>query len=302
MMPILEIQQLKKQFGSQEVLKGINLLAEDHSLIGFIGQNGAGKTTTMKCILGLLPIDDGSIRVCGEPVTFGNTKVNRHIGYLSDVPAFYDYLSPMEYLQLCGAISNASKAMIVKRSEELLKLTGLWESRKKRIASFSRGMKQRLGIAQALLNEPKLLIADEPTSALDPMGRKEILDILTQIKSHTTVLFSTHILSDVERVCDTYAVLHKGVIQLQGSMHAIHEKGSDTMAIEFMHPLDAQRFKAITRLTIQPESDTHIFVRYSDIKQLQNILYEELKQHAISIRRMELVEPTLESIYMEVVK
>ena len=196
-MEVLKIEGLKKAFGSSEVIKGIDLSVTEGKIFGFIGQNGAGKTTTMKMILGLLEKDQGEIYVCGEPVKYGETRTNRYIGYLPDVPEFYSYMTPMEYLSLCGEITGMEKEKIKKRSEELLSLVGLPIS-KKRIGTFSRGMKQRLGIAQALLNEPKLLICDEPTSALDPMGRMEILRILQSVKGKTTVIFSTHILSDVE--------------------------------------------------------------------------------------------------------
>src|SRR5690554_2869502 len=188
-----------------------------NSVFGFVGQNGAGKTTTMKIILGLLKADGGSITVCGEKVSYGDTKTNRHIGFLPDVPEFYGYMRPKEYLKLCGEITGLSAQAIRNRSEELLALVGLKDVNR-RIGGFSRGMKQRLGIAQALLNEPRLLICDEPTSALDPIGRKQILDILATVRGKTTVIFSTHILSDVERICDHIGILHHGKIILSGTM------------------------------------------------------------------------------------
>ena len=184
-MDVLTIQNLNKNFGSKEVLGGLDMSVPEHSIFGFIGKNGAGKTTTMKAILGLLKADSGEIYVMGERVRFGQTNTNRHIGYLPDVPEFYSYMTPHEYLTLCGEVCGMGKADIVTRSKELLELVGL-ERERHRIKGFSRGMKQRLGIAQALLNRPKLLICDEPTSALDPAGRKEILDILLAAKENTT--------------------------------------------------------------------------------------------------------------------
>ena len=216
-MDMLRISNLHKRFGDQEVLKGLELVVPEHSVFGFIGQNGAGKTTTMKAVLGLLKADAGEITVVGQKVVYGQTETNRHIGYLPDVPAFYSFMTAPEYLAFCGEITGMSKAAIRTRSMELLELVGLGNERH-RIKGFSRGMKQRLGIAQALLNRPRLLICDEPTSALDPVGRKEIVSILQAVRAYTTVLFSTHILSDVERICTDVAFLHNGVVSKQGKL------------------------------------------------------------------------------------
>ena len=142
-MDVLTIQNLKKNFGSKEVLGGLDLSVPEHSIFGFIGKNGAGKTTTMKAILGLLKADSGEIHVMGEKVRFGQTNTNRHIGYLPDVPEFYSYMTPHEYLTLCGEVCGMDKDDIVARSNELLELVGL-EQERHRIKGFSRGMKQRL--------------------------------------------------------------------------------------------------------------------------------------------------------------
>lgn len=210
-MDILKIQGLQKRFGTKEVLKDVNLSVCEHSIFGFIGTNGAGKTTTMKAILGLIQADAGTIEVAGEKVCYGQNKTNQYIGYLPDVPEFYDFMTPREYLNFCGKITGMSTSQIQDRTEELLNLVGL-QNERKRIKGFSKGMKQRLGIAQALFNKPKLLICDEPTFALDPVGRKEILDILLNARKETTILFSTHILSDVERICTDIAFLKDGTI------------------------------------------------------------------------------------------
>jgi len=232
------INNVSKSFGGVKVIDGLSFTVPENSVFGFIGQNGAGKTTTMKMALGLLKPDGGEITVCGEPVRFGQTQTNRHVGYLPDVPSFYGFMRPREYLALCGEITGLSKTRIKERSGELLSLVGL-DGVNKKIGGFSRGMKQRLGIAQALLNEPKLLICDEPTSALDPLGRKEILDILLQVKGKTTVVFSTHILSDVERICDRIAVIHKGGIVLESAMSDLkYQRKSKSMTLAFENETD----------------------------------------------------------------
>lgn len=246
MKSVLQVEHIYKKFGEKEILKDLSFEVKEHSIYGFIGENGAGKTTTMKLILGLIKAQKGGIFVQGEPVTYGNTGTNRWIGYLPDVPQFYDFMSGYEYLLFCfdilgGKASHANAGKV--KSEELLELVGLKKDNVK-IKGYSRGMKQRLGIAQALLNEPKLFICDEPTSALDPKGRKEVLDIMQSVKEKTTVLFSTHILSDVERICSDVGVLSAGQIALSGSIKSLQkQKKSSGFEIEFLKKEEADQFK-----------------------------------------------------------
>ncbi len=298
-MDILAIRNLKKSFGSQEVLCGLDLSVPEHSIFGFIGKNGAGKTTTMKAILGLLRPDSGEISVMGERVRFGQTGTNRYIGYLPDVPEFYSYMTPLEYLTLCGRVSGMEQAHIAARSQELLELVGLAQEHR-RIQGFSRGMKQRLGIAQALLNRPKLLICDEPTSALDPAGRKEILDILLAARQRTTVLFSTHILSDVERICTEAAFLHDGKIAMQGTIAELRSKrASDGFLIETEEKGAADRLiKAFGDL--QPGEQNALVFRGGEERFFSILQY--ISENRIPIQRVERIEPTLESLFLEVTK
>lgn len=298
-MEILKIEHLKKRFGDKEVLKDVELVVPEHSVFGFIGRNGAGKTTTMKTVLGLLKPDEGDICVAGEKVIYGQTATNRHIGYLPDVPEFYPFMTAKEYLHFCGEITGMNKSESKKRSEELLELVGL-AGEKHRIQGFSRGMKQRLGIAQALLSRPKLLICDEPTSALDPVGRKEILDILQAVKEQTTVLFSTHILSDVERICTDIAFLNDGVIAEQGTLAQIQSKNrTEEYLLLTAREADARRLAQVFEHMKVLESNQLSF------KGSEEALFEVLRYVAdnhIAIRKVEQLEPTLESLFLEVVK
>lgn len=305
-MNILQVQNLSKSFGSDKVIHDLSFDVPEHSIFGFIGKNGAGKTTTMKMVLGLLKADSGSIFVCGEKVSFGQTKTNQFIGYLPDVPEFYNYMRPKEYLKLCGEITGLSNDKIQLRSEELLTLVGL-QGVNKKIGGFSRGMKQRLGIAQALLNEPKLLICDEPTSALDPVGRKEILDILQQVKGKTTVLFSTHILSDVERICDHIAVLNNGKLALTGKLAEL--KGmhkADRLLIVFKANADKKQFindpRIVPFMEHAEQADTMIIFHINDGLDTEAVVLEVLAQKRIVPLKFEVTEPTIENLFLEVVK
>ena len=298
-MDMLRITGLCKRFGDKEVLKGLDLTVPEGSIFGFIGVNGAGKTTAMKTVLGLLKADSGEILVNGERVVYGQTATNRHIGYLPDVPEFYGFMTAPEYLDFCGEISGMSKTETASRRDELLTLVGL-KDEKHRVGGYSRGMKQRLGIAQALLNRPKLLICDEPTSALDPVGRKEILDILLLVREQTTVLFSTHILSDVERVCTDVALLNNGVVEIQGSMSEIKtrfrtdgymlETANETARDAIRRAFPTVKAAEGNVLTLI-EQDTPVF----------DVLRLVADQH-IPLLRWERSEPTLESLFMEVTK
>ncbi|HGI8672632.1 TPA: ATP-binding cassette domain-containing protein [Streptococcus agalactiae] len=303
-MDALKIDNLHKSFGKNTIINGLSMSIPENTIFGFLGKNGAGKTTTMKMILGFLKKDEGSIEVFGEEVSFGQSKTNRFIGYLPDVPEFYGYMTAKEYLNLCGSITGLSKNEIKKKSEELLELVGLRDVNK-RISGYSRGMKQRLGIAQALLNSPKLLICDEPTSALDPLGRKEILDIILKIKDSTTVIFSTHILSDVEAICDHVVVLDKGKNVLEGSIDELKNiKRKNTIKIRFKSDKELKAFKSLDKfsnmLTNEKGDILYLTDEDNQLKDL-DILYELYKLNIFPLE-IKIEEPTLENIFMEVTK
>ena len=286
---MLTVTDLYKRFGDKEVLKGVSLQVPQGSIFGFIGRNGAGKTTTMKAVLGLLQPDRGEILVSGEHVRYGETPTNRHIGYLPDVPEFYGFLTAKEYLRLCADIRGTDPKQI----PELLDLVGLG-SEKHRIRGWSRGMKQRLGIAQALLGDPKLLICDEPTSALDPVGRKEILSLLQSVKDRTTILFSTHILSDVERICTDVAFLDQGMVKLQGKLSQL--RSSREYLLELRQPQDMALLTG--RFPGLREEDGKL--RFREQETAQHEILAFLAENRIGVAQLQQAEQSLESLFLEV--
>ena len=297
-MNILTINGLNKSFGTKKVLNGLDMCVPENSIFGFVGKNGSGKTTTMKAVLGLLRPDSGEILVANELVVFGQTPTNRYIGYLPDVPEFYSFMTPREYLRLCGEVTDMKKSDVDARSEELLTLVGLADERR-RIRGFSRGMKQRLGIAQALLASPRLLICDEPTSALDPIGRKEILDVLLSVREKTTVLFSTHILSDVERICTDVALLNEGKIAMQGSVEDIKRtRRAGEITVESVDDDSVRsirdKFENVCRV------DGSALILSGDDKLMLELM-DFICQNKLSVRKIEQAEPSLESLFVEVV-
>ncbi len=216
----IKTENLSKLYGVKAALISLNLNVKQGEVYGFIGRNGAGKTTTINLILSLIHKTEGDIYINEEKVQFKNQDYKKIIGYVPDVPAYPNYMNSLEYMvytcDMYGVSNPKEKAL------ELLSFVDLTDHKKK-ISAYSRGMKQRLAIAQALVHDPEILIMDEPTSALDPIGRKDVMNIIRKLKGDKTIFYSTHILEDVEKVCDRIGLLEKGVLVLEDTIENIQE-------------------------------------------------------------------------------
>lgn len=218
---MLKVEGITKRFENHKVLNGVSFSISNGEIYGLIGKNGAGKTTLMNIIAGLSKSDEGT---CST----GNECNVSNIGYLPDIPAFFDYLTAQEYIDFL--LMNADRTN--KRRTYLLQLVGLNGNEK--IKSMSRGMKQRLGVAAALVTDPKVLLLDEPTSALDPQGRHELMEVLKQLKADgCSIVLSTHILADMEKVCDKVGFLHDGVIKKEVWIGELLTGKQDSWEVEF---------------------------------------------------------------------
>ena len=226
-MPVVEIENLTKDFSVGfwkkrpiRALDRLCLQVNRGEIFGFLGPNGAGKSTTMKILMHLLHPTSGEARIQGEPA--GNVAMHQRIGYLPENPYFYDYLTPLELLTYMGRLFGLGKAVLARKAETLLEGVGLAEARNLQLRKFSKGMVQRIGIAQALINDPEIVFLDEPMSGLDPLGRMEVRRIITSLKAKgVTVFFSSHVLPDVEALCDRIAILNKGKLQEMGALEDI---------------------------------------------------------------------------------
>lgn len=230
----IEVRGVTCSFGDVRALSGVDLDVPEGSVFGFLGPNGAGKTTTLRILLGLLSADEGSVRVLGEEPG----RARHEIGFLPDVPGFYPWMTAAEFLRFAGSLFGLADDVLDDRIAVLLDLAGL-STVDARIGGYSRGMRQRLGIAQALVNAPSMLLLDEPTSALDPLGRKDVLDMIESLRGRTTVLFSTHILSDAERVCDRVAILDHGRVADAGTVAEVIARNTDTTLMSLVLDDDA---------------------------------------------------------------
>ena len=219
---IISTENLTKAYGKRQIVSNLNLAVPRGSICGFLGANGAGKSTTIKLILGLLQPTSGVGTVFGKNIATDSVAIRERVGFLAQSPSFYGYLTARETLQFVASFFfTGSKTAIAARIEELIELVGLSGKADRPVKGFSGGEKQRLGIAQAAINDPELIILDEPASALDPLGRRDVLKILESFRGRSTVFYSTHILDDVQRVSDRVVILDRGKLIAQGRIEEL---------------------------------------------------------------------------------
>jgi ABC-2 type transport system ATP-binding protein len=234
---ILNIENLKKTFRIGflrkriEAVRGVSFSVNQGEILGLIGPNGAGKTTTIKCVLQLIMPSEGQIQIFGADAS--SRHVRQQVGYMPENPYIYQYLKPLEFLDLCGRLAGMDGPSRRKRAQELVERIGLAHATDRFIGKFSKGMMQRIGLAQALIHNPSFVILDEPMSGLDPIGRAEVRSlILEQRTAGKTLLFTSHILSDVETLCDRVVIMNQGLVSLEGSLQSL-------LASEQRHSLEA---------------------------------------------------------------
>jgi ABC-2 type transport system ATP-binding protein len=300
----IEIHGLTKVYGETRALDGVDLTVEEGSVFGFLGPNGAGKTTTLRILTGLAHPTSGSVRVLDSSASGATDDVRRQIGFLPDVPGFYDWMTAEEFLRFAGGLFALGRDVLDERVRVLLDLAGL-AGVTQRIGGYSRGMKQRLGVAQALVNAPKLLMLDEPTSALDPMGRKELLDMLASLRGRTTVFFSTHILADVERICDTVAILDHGKVVAQAPIDELRARyGASKVLVEvtrgtddFARDLEREPWVA----EVVRDDDGVLELKVNDEEAAQERIPVMVAGRGIGLKRLETGEMGLEEVFVELV-
>ncbi|MCB9419810.1 MAG: ABC transporter ATP-binding protein [Ardenticatenaceae bacterium] len=228
--PVIQTQALSKIYDGAAALQTLDLCVPQNAIFGFLGPNGAGKTTTMKLLLGLIQPTSGSGTIFGHDIVKDNLAIRARVGYLPQQPQFYKEMTAWETLSFTASFFyKKPKAGIEKRIRETLHLVGLEEKAQRPVGGFSGGERQRLGIAQAQINYPDLLILDEPAAALDPIGRRDVLRIMERLRQYTTIFYSTHILDDVQQVSDTVAILNRGQLVTQGPIEMLLNGSGQTL-------------------------------------------------------------------------
>ena len=299
---MIRIENLVKTYGNVHALDGLSLEVVPGVVYGFLGPNGAGKTTTMRILSGLAKANSGRAWILDKEISHPGTDVRALIGVLPEEPAFYGWMTAREYLRdFVAPLFGIRGKPAADRAVELLKIVGLLEAADRRVAGFSRGMRQRLGLAQALVHRPSVLLLDEPVSALDPAGRKEVLDLIETLRGETTILLSTHILADVERVCDMVGIINNGRMIVQDKRDELLARYAAPL-IEvvtengFNGWLDwARKQPFVTKVT----AINHIAVLLvRDVSAAQHPLLSSLAEQNIPVRRFEVVHPSLEDVFL----
>jgi ABC-2 type transport system ATP-binding protein len=302
---MIKVVNLKKKYGKYEVLKGINFEIKKGLVYGFLGQNGAGKSTTMNILTGLIGHDGGEIYIDGLDFLKNKEMLQKKIGYLTENPVFYNYMNACEYLSFIGDVSCYPKEKIKSRVSELLDITELTAASKRRIGGYSRGMKQRLGLAVAIFNHPQILFLDEPASALDPQGRLDMLEMIESFKNQgITVFLSTHILNDVERVCDEVSILDNGQIILSKNLEELKRDYTQPIFdIEFEKECSSfnKRLEGFPWILKSVCDKKRISIYAKDMKKAKSELIKEIASEGNPVLSYQIRTSTLEDIFLRLV-
>ncbi|HLQ49126.1 MAG TPA: ABC transporter ATP-binding protein [Candidatus Dormibacteraeota bacterium] len=306
--PAIEASGLTKRFGSILALDRLDLAVPRGSVFGLLGPNGAGKTTTIRILIGLARPTAGNAFVAGIEVGLDEPELRRRLGYLDQDPRFYGWMTGRELLELVGRLHGLAGSELRSRVDEMLARTGLTAAAQRRIGGYSGGMRQRLGIAQALLHRPEILILDEPVSSLDPEGRRDLLELIAGLRGEATVVFSTHLLADVERICDRVAILDRGRLITEGLLEEL--LAAHARPIYRLGPAPGQgatvailvdRLRAAPWTTDVAVADDLVRVTVSDPVGAAAGILPLVVAAGVVLDLFERARPTLEDVFLELV-
>jgi ABC-2 type transport system ATP-binding protein len=308
---IISTSRLAKSYNGKPVLKWIDLKVPRHSIFGFLGPNGAGKTTTIKLILGLIRPTSGTCLAFGMDTNNNSIKIRHRIGYLAQDPRYYEYMTARETLRFVTSFFyDGQSDRIEERIEDTLKLVAMEDRADRPIKGFSGGERQRLGIAQAYVNHPELLILDEPAASLDPAGRRDVLELMNKIRGKTTIFYSTHILDDVQRVSDIVAIMNRGELVAQAPIeellcgkgnipYNVLMKGGDVDAVR--KKILLLPWVSMVNMAAQ-NGRTAMLVNVTDDAIAEDLLLEEVQSCGVKVVEFGRKKMELEDVYMSVVE
>lgn len=287
----LEVSQLTKKFGAHLAVHDVSFELEANSSTALIGPNGAGKTTILSMLAGLLEPTSGAVNMPGVK------DIRAEIGFLPQFPQFFGWMTALEVMEMSAKLSGVPSREAAARSKKMLDFVGLEGFHKKKVSTFSGGMKQRLGIAQAIVHEPKLILLDEPVSALDPVGRREMMSLLKELTERSTILYSTHILNDAEQMTNKLLFLKKGTLVEQGSLQDVKARYEEPkICVQFALKHEAEAFSALVKYAQVKDASAYVGAEVS----MQSLIDLLAKHPNFDVQKIEHVTTSLEEIFMKV--
>ncbi|WP_339923234.1 gliding motility-associated ABC transporter ATP-binding subunit GldA [uncultured Cyclobacterium sp.] len=299
----IEIHHLSKRFGDQQVLNNVSFQANPGQVLGFLGPNGAGKSTTMKIITGFLQADSGEALVNGISVKDHPIAISKLIGYLPEHNPLYDEMYIPEFLSFIGGLYQMKKSLRNERVKLVMAQCGLTEERYKRIGNLSKGYKQRVGLAKSLVHDPEIIILDEPTTGLDPNQLVEIRQLIKEISKNKTLVLSTHIMQEVEILCDKVVIINKGKVVAQDSLQNLKASaGKSVILLETEETIVEEWLKGLSYNTIDRKGPGLIVFSCKDPKKLRLEIFEMIQKYNLNLVSIRLEEKNLESVFHSLTK
>ena len=299
----IAVKEISKRYGSQMAVNNISFTVSTGEIVGFIGPNGAGKSTTMKMITGTLSPDSGSVLINEMPALGHQREIRRVIGYLPEQNPLYHEMYIREYLQYVAGLYQLTGKVARERISNVIEMTALSAEVSKKIGNLSKGYRQRVGLAQALIHDPEILILDEPTSGLDPNQLVEIRNLISTIGKEKTVLLSTHILQEVEAICDRVIIINKGEIVADENARSIREKGGDqtqTIHIELDGPTDPEIWRALPFIDhVKPLGDKQFLLETHVDRDIRGDIFNFAVSQGFTILSLSLKKKSLEEVFRE---
>lgn len=295
------VKQLSKFFGSQAAVKNISFTAEKGQIVGFLGPNGAGKSTTMKIATCYIPPSEGTVEVCGYDVRQQTLAVRKHIGYLPEHNPLYLEMYVKEYLQFIGRLHQLRGQHLQQRIAEMIATCGLEREQHKKIGALSKGYRQRVGLAQALIHDPEVLILDEPTTGLDPNQIVEIRQLIKNAAPNKTILFSTHIMQEVQAICDRVLIIHLGEIVADSSVADLQslQNSESTITLELEHEIEMAILEALPGIHAARLLRPWVYEVQASGQDLRKELFRLAAEQQWSLIGLQQVERSLESIFQQ---
>ncbi|MEI2675839.1 MAG: gliding motility-associated ABC transporter ATP-binding subunit GldA [Chitinophagaceae bacterium] len=295
------VDQLTKVYGEQTAVNQISFSVQSGEIVGFLGPNGAGKSTTMKMLTCFIPQTSGKASVCGFDTEKNSLDVRRNVGYLPEHNPLYPEMYVKEYLEFAARLNGMKNAD--KRIEDMIAMTGLTLERRKKIGQLSKGYRQRVGLAQAMLHDPKVLIMDEPTSGLDPNQLAEVRSLIKNIGKEKTVILSTHIMQEVQAICSRVIIINKGKIVADNSVDGIQaqQKGTTIIQVEFKEAVNQQLLKQIAGVR-SVKGDTKLVIEYYGDADIREYLFRFAVENKYTLLNMHIEKQNLEDVFHDLTK